>query len=335
MTPFALQGPRNPAFLGQVPLLGAWTAPARGGILGQTKPAPGQQPQDMDRVVSEDEWANQPWTNKDEAVAAFNLVNLLRSAQDKLAFSTAVFGVMQSQPDIVRAMAKAGAAEQLSASLAALNALARKVAYPNAMASSINLRSALEVRILPKWGIGVKGVRPLFRNQRGLLPGLDPIRVDTTAGKTETIDFGDLSRTTIDADLSALQAASEKMQDIAPEVKLSGSSLGQLEIVLILVLVVIIVAIVAIVALAWLQDKKEAREAAKAPVTDPAVQAAIKNMCDSLPPDKRAECYIAFAKNASIMKSSEPTDVWVWVGLGAGAIFATWVVATLAGAFKK
>ena len=324
--------PGSPAFLGQVPLRGIWTGPApvRPPSLGQA--ASGQPPQDLPRVFSQDEFARQAWT-KDEAVAAYNLANLVRSIMEKVVFSRKVFGQMQAQPSIAGAIQKAGGGEALSNTLASLNDITQRLTLPNAMASALNMRTALEVNVLPKFGIEVRGMAPLFRTSGPLVGTLDCTRIGGTgpvrAGMAKILDFGDLCKTGFVTDMEALQAAQSQAKDIAPEIKLSGPSLGDFG--LISGSVVLVLAVIALVMTKMIADTIQ--NGRKVPLADPETVANIKAFCETVPPDQRSLCYGNFIKNANLYGS--PTDVWMWVGLGAGAIAATWIVATLAGAFKK
>ena len=314
----------TPAFLGPVRLAGSWTS---------GKPRPqwvGQSgaPKDASRVVSSVEYQNLPWT-KDEAIQAFNLANLSLAIMEKLRFSRAVFSNMETQPKINTAMNAAGAGDALSKAVSDLNQLLDELNLPNAIASTRNLQNALETAVFPKFGVGVKGVRPYFTPSP--IPMLSPVSTNTTGGKSEIIDFGDLTQTDLATDMDALKVASSKMQDVAPEVKMSGIQLGNPIVIAIVWGVGVLVAGL----LGWklLNYLDNSQKAAKPPITDPSVKEAVREVCDTLPPDKRAECYITFVKNASINQGS--TDTWLYLGIGVAAAIGIFGIASFIKAVKE
>jgi len=317
-------------FLGQVRLAGL---PSRPFLrkLGQEAPPPS--PQDLPRVISTVEFASQDWT-KDQAIEAFNLTNLVQAVMEKLAFSRSVFTQIQSQPTVLAAMTKAGAAQALNQTVTTLNDLLKRATLPNAMASTRNLQNALEVNILPKWGVGVKGIRPLFRAGTSAMPAkLDSVSTDTSSGKSEVLNFGDLTTTSVETDMAALKAASSKVQDIAPDIKLSGSSLG---IEPITITVVSIIAVASIL-ITWMVTStiKSGQQAAKPPVQDPDTMDRIQKLCNSLPPELAAACWGNVIKNNNFWNGSSSQDVWMYVGIGVVGLLGIWMVTSFIKAVKE
>lgn len=324
----------KPAFLGPVRLAGTRKQPfVMPRILGQEAPPPS--PQDLPRVISVVEFVNQAWT-KDQAIAAFNLANLVQALMEKLAFSRSVFTQMESQPTVLAAMTKVGAAPALSQTITTLNGLLERATLPNAMASTKNLQQALEVNILPQWNVGVKGIRPLFRAGNSGIPAiLDSVSTDTSAGKNEVINFGDLSQTDVVSDMDALKTATAKVQDIAPEIKLAGPSLGMDP----LTLSAIAIIAVAAVFISWVVSStiKSGQQAAQPPVTDPDTMERIQKLCNSLPPKLAEVCWGNVMKNNSFWNppSDNTKDVLMYVGIGVAGLVGIWLVTSFIHAVKE
>lgn len=318
----------SPAFLGQVRLAGS-----RPSIyLGQEEGAP----KDISRVVSSEEFANMSWT-KDQAIETFGLANLVQGIMEKLAFSRSVFSKIQSDPAALAAMIKAGAGPALSQTLAMLNGLLEKATLPNAIATTRNLQNALEVNILPKWGVGVKGTRPLFKTIPPYGLGvLVSVSTDTTAGKTEVINFGDLTKTDVETDMAALKAATTKVQDIVPKIRLSGARLGE-PITLTVAIVYGVIALSAVI-VTWMVTStiKSGQEAAKPPVTDPDTMKRLTELCNSLPEQLRAQCWGNIINNNGFWNGTGwPKDIWLYVGVGVVGLLGLWAVSSFVRAIKE
>lgn len=174
--------------------------------------------QDIPQVISQNQWAAQTWTKQD-AIATWNVANLLWSVREKIAFSATLFQQLVADP---RSLGIINAAEpdgSFTKATSSLILLAKQLSQPNMMASIRNLLTALEINVLPSFGVGVVGFRPLFNVRT---KQLDRVKVDISFGKSEVIDFGDLFATSLTNDVNALQVAAQDASQFAPEIRLGA-----------------------------------------------------------------------------------------------------------------
>lgn len=310
---------RSPAFLGPARVAGVWTgAPPAPGAFRRALGQAVRTPTDLPSVVSSDEYARQAWT-KDDALAAYNLANLFWNVQQKLQYTAYMLKQMEAVPGLLDQMQDKNAFVDAAD---AIDQAARAAALPNATASMQNLITALETRVLPSFGIGVKGTRAFFRTQAGLAVSLDCVSTDTTAGKAETVDFGDLCATNVSTDLKALEVAQKKVQDLAPEIK---AQLGS-PLVLAAIAITIIITVYMITA-AW----EKSSEAALPPIRDPNVLAFLDRYAKRNP--KAAEEFTRGMPILSGLLAKPGADPLVWVGVAAIALAGAWAIASIAGVF--
>lgn len=279
---------------------------------------------DLSAPISADQWAAQAWT-KEQAIATFNVANLLWSIREKIAFSAVFFRDLVADPRTLATINSSGNSGEFISVTNELAKISQMLSLPNLMASVRNILEALEIRILPKFGVGVRGKRPLLRGPNSPMPNiLDCITTDTSGGKSEVIDFGDLCNTSVLADLDALQVSTRSVEEIAPEIKLSGATLGA-------PIVIAPIVIFLIKAAAWiggillvgkvvaLPSLDKVGEIADKFMANPAMLDAIKGITD---PVKRAELIERYLKGQTLWQSIEKTAMWVAIALGAIAAAA-------------
>lgn len=317
MMPLLIQPPRPRA----VPLVAPW----RPASLGQQAPSvpainlASDTLQDIPQVVSQNQWASQKWS-KDDAIATFNVANLLWSVREKIAFSATLFQRLVADPRTLGVINTTDPDSGFPQATASLISLAQQLSHPNMMSSIRNLLTALEINVLPAFGVGVRGFRPLFNVRT---KQLDQVKTDTSLGKSEVIDFGDLYKTSLTNDVKALQVVTQDAAQFAPEIKLGAlPALATLAITAGIWVVTILIigrgaAIPTIEAFAKIFN----------PITsNPELLKLLEQMRQTDP--------VAAAKMLNDL--SKAGDVWakgvdiaMWVAIGIGSVALAWIVGSV------
>ena len=187
---------------------GAWAPPAAHVRLSQA----GMAVKDIAQPASQRDWAGRQWT-KESAVAAYRVASLLWAVREKVAFSTVFFQKLIADPRTLGVINKdPDGAVFIDTVNTALIPLSRQFSIPNLMSSVRNLLAALEVNVLPQLGVSVRGMVPIFRGEDfpGRPNSLDCSQVAGNASARETVDMGDLCASAILADSKALGSEAQK-----------------------------------------------------------------------------------------------------------------------------
>lgn len=295
----------------------------------QTSPIPTEANllQDMAKVVSSDEWATaQTWT-KEGAIAAFNVANLLWTIREKIAFSAVFFSNLVSDPRFLAVMNRSEEGADFVKATNALSKVSQMLSLPKFMSSVRNLLDALEIRILPKFGVEVRGMRPIFRGPNYAKPNiLDCTRVGREGPMVakEILDFGDLCNSSAVTDLEALQVATRTAEEIAPEIRVGMPALGNP----IPLIVSFVIGVAAVVGGTILVGKMVALPAidkvaaiADKFLANPAILDLIKEI-QKTDPKKAAELFENYQKGQTVWQSLEKTAMWTAIAVGAIAVAA-------------
>ena len=298
--------------------------------LGQQTPsAPAGIPlQDLTMPTTSDQWAAQAWS-KEEATAAYNVMSLLWTIREKIAFSAVLFKDLASDPRFLAVINASNNGPDFLRMTSATVSLSQALSLPNLMSSVRNLIDALEIRIFPKFGIGVRGYRPIFRGPNDVKPNiLECSKIDTTQGKKEIIDFGDLCKTDILSDLNALQVATKSAQEIAPEIKLGDMSLGNPIPPLVVFLIQAAVIIGGILGVGYVLGNNvllPALDKIHAIVQEFTANPAMLNAINEYRktnPEKGAELLARYMEGQNIWQNISKTVMWTAIGVGALAVAA-------------
>lgn len=181
-------GPRFPAF-------------QNGYAMGATNP------KDLDQVIQPSEWIAQPFT-RDQALATYSSILHFLAAREKLAFLASLGSRVAKNVALYNAVSSTKDGRGL---LEAANAAGKSLsAYgsPNALKSAAMGAQAFETTILPRLGLSVRGKMPLFRDGE-----IQTISVfGPTRSNLSTYDFGDLSTSSVEENLRALELAANDVK---------------------------------------------------------------------------------------------------------------------------
>lgn len=145
--------------------------------------------------------------NPEQAKKAYGAFQLVRSIRTKMSWVGKYAAYIASDPTILGQFRLAQGGDQFIASAQGMSSVAAKMDQPNLLMTLNNAVTALEVNILPSLGIGVKGRMPIVNPVDFTLSYVD---TNTTGpSKVDTIDFGDLSMTSLEGDVAALKLAGE------------------------------------------------------------------------------------------------------------------------------
>lgn len=296
--------------------------------LGQEPEAPGDVIQDLDRVVSQSEWDRMTWT-KEEAIATFNVVNLLKSIRDKVAYSAVVFREVVADPRLTGALQATEKGRQFISAANATGRWAQQLSKPNFLASLTSLQAALEINVLPRFGVAVVGTRPLFRGAT-----IDAVKVDTSHGRgdlPEVVNFGNLAVSPLTSDLNALEAATREAETYAPEIKATmGNPPLPVLAVFIIKAAVVIGGALAVGYGVILPGLDKIAAMVKPTYADPAVLEVIEKIRET-DPEKAAEMMRKLTETKQFWESA--VDVAKWIAVGIGTLAAAWVLAKVVGLF--
>jgi hypothetical protein len=281
--------------------------------------------QDLQAVVSIDQWAAQTWT-KDGAIATYNVANLLWTIREKVAFSALAFKDLVSDPRILGTLQRTEDGRKFIEASNAVGRWSKQLSQPNLMSSVRNRLSAMEINIFPKFGVSVKGFRPLLSGNK-----LTSVRAETTL-RPEVIDFGNLYDTPIESDVNALQAATEDAEAIAPEIKVTmGIAIPVLAVFLIKAAVVIGGALL-IGHTLILPGVEKIAQAIKPTFTDPEALRQIDEIRKT-DPKKATEMMDRLTKTKQFWEAA--TDIVKWVAIGVGTLAVAWILSSVLGLFSK
>ena len=316
-------------FLGEVTLASTWR-PARRTRLAATK-APRRLAQaetdliqDLTQVVSVPEWAVQTWT-KETALVTFNVANLLKSIQAKVAYSAIVFRDIVADPRFTVMLQGTPEGQEF---ITAANATARwteQLSKPNLMGSLANLQTALEINVLPRFGVGVTGWRPMFRGSR-----FDTVRVDTTErGRPETVDFGNLATSSLKSDAEALEVVSRKAESLDRTGPVSLGAIPPL-IVFVIKAAIVIGGALLVGRSVLLPSLDKISDMVKPTYLDPKILEIIEGI-RATDPQKADEMLNNLLKTRQFWESA--VDVAKWVAVGVGTLAVAWILSHVVGLF--
>ncbi len=316
-------------FLGEVTLASTWR-PARRTRLVATK-APRRLAQaetdliqDLTQVVSVPEWAAQSWT-KETALVTFNVANLLKSIQAKVAYSAIVFRDIVADPRFTVMLQGTPEGQEF---ITAANATARwteQLSKPNLMGSLANLQTALEINVLPRFGVGVTGWRPMFRGSR-----FDTVRVDTTErGRPETVDFGNLATSSLKSDAEALEVVSRKAESLDRTGPVSLGAIPPL-IVFVIKAAIVIGGALLVGRSVLLPSLDKISDMVKPTYLDPKILEIIEGI-RATDPQKADEMLNNLLKTRQFWESA--VDVAKWVAVGVGTLAVAWILSHVVGLF--
>ncbi len=317
-------------FLGEVRLAGTWR-PAQRTRLAATK-APRRLAQaetdliqDLTQVVSVPEWAVQTWT-KETALVTFNVANLLKSIQAKVAYSAIVFRDIVADPRFTVMLQGTPEGQDF---ITAANATARwseQLSKPNLMGSLANLQTALEINVLPRFGVGVTGWRPMFRGSR-----FDTVRVDTTErGRPETVDFGNLATSSLKSDAEALEVVSRKAESLDRTGPVSLGAIPPL-IVFVIKAAIVIGGALLVGRTVLLPSLDKISDMVKPTYLDPKILEIIEGI-RATDPQKADEMLNNLLKTRQFWESA--VDVAKWVAVGVGTLAVAWILSRVLGLFS-
>ena len=172
-------------------------------------PPAGYQPQPVDSVpdldksygVGEVAAMMADW-GPDQAKKAYGVFQLVRSIRTKMSWVGKYASFIASDPTILGQFRVAKGGDQFIASAQGMASIASKMDQPHLLDTLNNIVTALEVNILPPMGIGVRGRMPIVNPVDFTLSYVD---TNTSTGKPDVIDFGDLSKTSLEGDVAALK----------------------------------------------------------------------------------------------------------------------------------
>lgn len=185
---------------------------ARAFALGQVqKQQPIEAIQDLPAVISVGEFASLP-LNEKEALAAYEVTQLLLAIRAKVVYLGIVISDVFNRPDMLSAFRQTSAKERANEELTAVSRFAKKLSMPNFLGSINNLSSALEINVLPRFGLYARGTIPQVKiaGQMGA-PRNDfygsGVSVNIPPGRPDArvLDFGDLFASNVVGDIIALE----------------------------------------------------------------------------------------------------------------------------------
>ena len=185
-------------FLGQVRIVSLFRALGQGRALSQ----------DLSFAMSQKDWAEIQWT-KPQAILAYTIANLIWTIHEKVGFSAMFLQSLVADPRTLGSINASLGGSDLIQDADALGRLSSQLNLPNTMSSLRNLINAMEVNVLPSFGVEARGMRPLLKGAT-----LDCVRTGNVAssGKaSEILDFGNLCETSISEDLEKLSEAMRGM----------------------------------------------------------------------------------------------------------------------------
>ncbi len=212
MTTMIVNSPRR-ASMGRARLgdaaMYSWPPP------GGYQPQPVEQVTDLDRDYGVGEVAAlmQNWS-ADQAKKAYGVYQLVRSIRTKMSWVGKFASFVAADPTILGQFRVAQGGDQFIASAQGMSQIALKMDQPHLLTTLNNIVTALEVNILPAMGIGVRGRMPIINPVD--FTQLSYVDTNTSAGKPDVIDFGDLSRTSLEGDVAALKLASDDISLTPP-----------------------------------------------------------------------------------------------------------------------
>jgi len=188
---------------------------------------------DMDHVFSPDELGQIVFSSGDEAIAYYTWLVRTIAIQTKIAFAVDLWKTVKQSPEMVGALAITESGRAWLNVFANSEAAFISFTQPNLFQNLQLVRNYMEVNLLPQvYKLGVKGRLPVFIAGAQDMSYTD-VLVDSSTF-TATINFGDLSSSTVKDDVDRVNELAGKF---APSVKLGVWP----------TIVVVIVAIVAVI----------------------------------------------------------------------------------------
>lgn len=136
-------------------------------------------------------------------------VQLIRSIRTKMKWIGKYASTIASDPGVLGQFVTTPAGGKFISAAHALSGIAAKMDLPNLSATLGNLIQAIEVNVLAQKNVGVRAIMPAIHPVTGAISYVLTNTVNSRS--VETLDIGDFSKSSLEADLAALDAMKDKI----------------------------------------------------------------------------------------------------------------------------